>query len=84
MIMLVLLLMSIIGYAENSSKSSVDLDQMEILSTAIKRRSATLIALYEVSEKESIPMLEIESSMMEVENLVMQLEDQISTLSPSP
>lgn len=73
-----------VGYAEDSSIKSVDLDQIERLSTDIKRLSGTLTTLYETSEKESIPMLKIESSMMEVENLVMQLENQISTLPPSP
>ena len=74
----------VMGYTENPSMKAVDLDQMERISTDIKRLSATLITLYKTSEKESIHMLEIESSMMEVENLVMQLEDQISTLPPSP
>ena len=74
----------LVGYAEDSSVKTIDLDQMERLSTDIKRLSGTLATLYEASEKESIHMLEIESSMMEVENLVMQLENQISTLPPSP
>ena len=74
----------LVAHAEDSSIKTIDLDQMERLSTDIKRLSGTLATLYETSEKESIHMLEIESSMMEVENLVMQLENQISTLPPSP
>ena len=58
------------------------LDQMEHLSTDIKQRAASLSVQFDASTKESIPMLNIESSMMEMENLVMQLESHISNLPP--
>jgi hypothetical protein len=72
-------MVSLFGHAQ---VSSVNLDQMERLSTNIKDLSTSLESMFDESTKESIPMLEIESSMMEMENLVMQLETHLSTLPP--
>ena len=73
------LLLSLFVRAEITDNT---LDQMEHLSTDIKHRAASLRFQFDVSTKESIPMLDIESSMMEMENLVMQLESHISNLPP--
>lgn len=73
------LLLSLFVRAEIADNT---LDQIEHLSTDIKHRSASLRIQFDTSTKESIPMLDIESSMMEMENLVMQLESHISNLPP--
>ena len=73
------LLLSLFVRAEIADNT---LDQMEHLSTDIKHRAAGLRIQFDASTKESIPMLDIESSMMEMENLVMQLESHISNLPP--
>ena len=80
MVLIGLLLLSFLSRAQEFDSS---LDRMEHLSTDIKLLSKDLQSLFEVSTKESIPMLEIESSMTEMENLVMQLENHISTLPSS-
>ncbi len=79
MVLIGLLLLSLLGRAQESPSI---LDRMEHLSTDIKLLSQDLQSQFEVSTKEGIPMLEIESSMTEMENLVMQLENHLSTLPP--
>ncbi len=79
MVLIGLLLLSLLGRAQESPSI---LDRMEHLSTDIKLLSQDLQSQFEVSTKEGLPMLEIESSMTEMENLVMQLENHLSTLPP--
>ncbi len=55
--------------------------RIESLSTSLKSEYILLSELVNPSNKEPLPMLKVESSMMELENLVMQLEEQISLLS---
>ena len=80
MLLIGMLFVSLLGHAQ---KSLSNLGHMERLSTNIKEESASLNRLFDTPTKESIPMLEIESSMVEMENLVMQLENHISTLPSS-
>ena len=79
MLLIGMIFLSLLGHAK---KTPSNLDHMERLSTGIKERSASLNMLFDTPTQESIPMLEIESSMMEMENLVMQLETHLSTLPP--
>ena len=79
MVLIGLMLLSILGRAQESSSM---LDRMEHISTDIKLLSRNLQNQFEVSAQEGIPMLDIESSMTEMENLVMQLENHLSSLSP--
>ena len=79
MILLGLIWISLFGYAENLPST---LDQMEHLSTDIKQLSMQLTEQFDTSTEESLPMLDLESSMIEMENLVMQLESHISSLPP--
>ena len=81
MILLGLIWISLFGHAQSLPST---LDQMEHLSTDIKQLSVRLTKQFESHTEESLPMLEIESSMIEIENLVMQLEHHISSLPPPP
>ena len=77
--MLALIWISLFAYAQSLPST---LDQMEILSTDIKQLSMHLTKQFHATTEESIPMLELESSMIEMEILVMQLENHISSLPP--
>ena len=79
MILLGLIWISLFGHAQNLPST---LDQMEHLSTDIKQLSMQLRTTFGSSTEESLPMLELESSMIKMENLVMQLENYISSLPP--
>lgn len=81
MILLGLVWFSLFGHAQSLPST---LDQMEILSTDIKQLSMRLTKQFDTSTEESLPMLELESSMIEIELLVMQLENHISSLPPPP
>ena len=56
---------------------------MEHLSTEVKQQSVRLTRLFDTPTKESIPMLEVESSMMEMEKFGYAIENHISNLPPA-
>ena len=72
-------------YLWASTSYNESLDTLERSSTQLKTSVQELSTLLEVDDTESIPMLQIESSMIEIRLLLQQIQLQHSSLpSPNP